>query len=141
MLNVTEKSNEVAAWWRHPMVRWTFVPIASVAGGCFASLVWGVMQWIYMKTAGFSSDGWWYQYIVPIGSSAVLGYGLVYIGAMVAPRSQHTAGIVLASVWSTIGLMMIGIGLLSHAITYLSAASLVAQCIGCIVGAISTRDL
>ena len=139
--HMIQEVDSPSPWWHHPIARWAFVPVASIVGGGIAGVVWGAMQWLSMKMIGATPDGWMYRYIMPVVTSGMLGVFLVYIGAMAAPNAKHTTGIVLAAVWITFGVMMIGAGALTHTLTVLIIIATIAHCVGCVVGALATSDL
>ena len=80
-------------WWR-----WPLVPIAAIAGGMAGSLLFGALNWFSFKLhGGFSEDGWWYRYILPIIISGIFGWLYVKISYYVAPRGKFITGIVMTT--------------------------------------------
>jgi hypothetical protein len=80
-------------WWR-----WPLVPIAAIAGGIAGSLVLGTLNWLSLKfQGGFSEDGWWYRYMIPIITWGMFGWLYVQISCYVAPRGKFITGIVMTT--------------------------------------------
>lgn len=75
------------------------MPIAAFLGAMLFSALLLLMQWTAMKMrGGFSEDGWYYLYILPIIQSAVFGYSYARISCWVAPSGKLVAGIVMVTV-------------------------------------------
>jgi hypothetical protein len=88
---VTTKPNQ---WWRWPMI-----PLASVTGAVVGTVAITAFQWLGMKIqGGFSEDGWWYRFILPVISSATFGYIYAAIACYVAPKGKVIAGTVMTTV-------------------------------------------
>jgi hypothetical protein len=87
-------------WWR-----WPLVPIAAIGGSVLGSALFGLIQWFGMKLqGGFSEDGWMYQYILPVLTSAIFGWLFIYISCAVAPRGKLITGTVMTTLLVLLGI-------------------------------------
>jgi uncharacterized membrane-anchored protein len=92
-------------WWR-----WPLLPFAAIGGGLLGSFCFVMLQWLIMKFQGdFHEDGWWYNYILPLLSSAVFGWLYVYITFTVAPKGKVIAGVVMTTLLGVITVVSIGV--------------------------------
>lgn len=83
-----------ATWWR-----WVALPFAAIAGALAGSVALALLQWFGMKfQGGFSTDGWYFRYIMPLMSSAVFGWLYVLITLEVAPKGKVIAATVMTTV-------------------------------------------
>lgn len=81
-------------WWR-----WPILPFAAIVGAAIATFLIQVLMWLAMKfQGGFSEDGWYFHYIMPLISSAIFGYFYTIISCMDAPRGKVLAGTVMVTV-------------------------------------------
>lgn len=86
--------NSNAQWWR-----WPLVPVASVFGAIIGTVLFVLLQWFSMKmSGGYSEDGWYFRYILPIFKDGIFGFIFVYAGCFVAPRGKIIVGSVLATI-------------------------------------------
>ena len=86
-----------STWWR-----WILIFPACVVGSILGALAMGVIQWLGMKfTGGYSEDGWYFRYILPVITSATFGYLWVEITCQVAPRAKKISAIVTTTVLLT----------------------------------------
>lgn len=80
-----------STWWR-----WPLMPFACVIGSILGAIAMGFIQWFGMKmSGGYSEDGWYFLYILPIITSATLGYLWVKISFYVAPSGKKTTAIIM----------------------------------------------
>ena len=90
-------------WWR-----WPLLPFAAVIGAALGAVLLTLFQWFGMKIqGGFSEDGWYYRYILPVISSAAFGWLYVLITLNVAPRGKVIAAVVLTTIMGV--LVVLGI--------------------------------
>jgi len=75
------------------------MPIAAVAGAMAGTAIMLLFLWFGMKLhGGFSEDGWYFRYVMPVISSAIFGYLYTYISCTIAPRGKVIAGTVMATI-------------------------------------------
>ena len=87
-------------------LRWVALPFATLIGAAVASLAFRLIQWVCLKfQGGFSEDGWFFLYILPIFASAVYGYAYVEISYAVAPKAKVVASIVMTTL---LGVLCLG---------------------------------
>jgi hypothetical protein len=92
-------------WWR-----WPLLPFAVVAGALAGAFALTVVQWLGMKwQGGYSEDGWYYRYVLPVVSSAFFGWLYALIALNVAPNAKILASVVMTTILGVIS----AIGLLS----------------------------
>jgi hypothetical protein len=95
-----------AQWWR-----WPLLPFAVFAGAFVGALLLTLLQWFGMKLqGGYSEDGWYYRYILPVISSAFFGWLYALIALNVAPRAKVMTSVVMTTilgVLTAIGLMFV----------------------------------
>jgi hypothetical protein len=87
--------NELIAknvWWK-----WPLVPLASLFGSILAVAAFYLMQWLSIKFLGGSSNGWFFQYLVPISASGVFGFAFVWCAGKVAPIYKSRTCIFMAA--------------------------------------------
>jgi hypothetical protein len=85
-------------WWR-----WVALPFASIGGSIVGTLLFTLVQWLIMKfQGGYSEDGWFFRYILPIMASAFSGYLWASISYHVAPRGKTVAGVVMVTILGVI---------------------------------------
>lgn len=83
-----------AQWWR-----WPLLPFAAILGGMLGAFLLTLLGWFGMKMqGGFSEDGWYFRYILPITSSAIFGWFYVLITLNVAPKGKVIASVVMTTV-------------------------------------------
>lgn len=114
-------------WWR-----WPLLPFASFLGGAIGASLLTLFMWFGMKmSGGYTEDGWYYRYIMPLFSAGAFGYLTAIIAAYVAPKGKLIAGTVIVTI--------LGIVVLIGAVLYwlLDKYSL-GESIQATVGAIAT---
>ena len=80
-------------WWR-----WPLLPFAAVIGAALATAALVLVQWMGMKfSGGYSPDGWYFRYILPIISSGFFGFMYAKISYHVAPSGKMIAGVVMVT--------------------------------------------
>ena len=88
-------------WWR-----WPLLPFAAVAGALAGSIIAVLFLWFGMKLqGGFSEDGWYFRYVMPVISSAIFGYLFAHISCEMAPRGKVIAGTVMVTILGLFGLL------------------------------------
>lgn len=86
-----------STWWRWPLI----LP-ACIVGSILGSIAMWLFQWLGMKfTGGYSKDGWYFLYILPIITSATFGYLWVKIACQVAPKAKKISAIVTTTILIT----------------------------------------
>jgi hypothetical protein len=81
-------------WWR-----WPLMPFAAFFGAALGSFLLGLLQWFSMKfQGGYSEDGWWFRYIMPVFTSAAFGWLYIWIACAIAPRGKVVAGTVMITI-------------------------------------------
>lgn len=95
------QSQEVYQWWR-----WPLMPLAALAGAILGTLAVALIMWIGMKfQGGYSEDGWYFRYILPLFTSGVFGYIYAKISYEVAPSGKLIAGIVMVTLLGILALV------------------------------------
>ena len=90
--------SNTSTWWR-----WPLIPFACVIGSILGATIMGLIQWFGMKmSGGYSEDGWYFIYVLPIITSATLGYLWVQISCSVAPSGKRTTAIVMTVLLATL---------------------------------------
>lgn len=80
-----------SGWWR-----WPLLPFAAFLGAIVGTSLIGLLQWFGMKMqGGFSTDGWYFIYVMPVISSAIFGWLYVLITLNVAPKGKFVAAIAM----------------------------------------------
>lgn len=93
----------IKGWWR-----WPLLPFAAVAGGMTGAFLANLFTWFGMKLrGGYSEDGWFYLYVMPVLSSALFGYLYTAIACHMAPRGKLIAGTVMVTALGLFGLLSI----------------------------------
>ena len=68
-------------WWR-----WPLLPFAAVAGALAGSIVATLLMWLGMKLqGGFSEEGWYFRYVMPVIASSIFGFIYTLISCEMAP--------------------------------------------------------
>jgi len=120
----TDGSNQ---WWR-----WVVLPFATIIGSAIGTFLISLLQWFGMKMqGGFSEDGWYFLYIMPVISSAVFGWLYAYIACEIAPKGKVVAGTVMVTVLGFIAVL----GLL---ITWMRPDKSIGESIQITLGSIAT---
>lgn len=84
--------------WHHQWWRWPLVLPAAAIGGALGAFILTAMQWFALKMqGGFSQDGWYFLYVLPLLSSVAFGWLYTYIAWQVAPKGKAVTGIVLVT--------------------------------------------
>jgi len=92
----------------------------------------GLVLWFGMKMqGGFSEDGWYFRYVMPVISSAIFGYLYSTIAVEVAPRGKIIAGTVMVTI---LGL----IAAISLFISWFAPATPIGEKIQMTVGSMAT---
>ena len=108
------------------------MPFATILGSMIGGALATAFLWFSMKLqGGFSEDGWYFLYIMPIISSAVFGWLYATIVCHVAPRGKVIAGTVMVTI---LGL----IGVVGALITWLDQTKSVGEAIQITVGTVAT---
>ena len=82
------------------------MPFAAVAGALAGSIIAVLFLWFGMKLqGGFSEDGWYFRYVMPVISSAIFGYLFAHISCEMAPRGKVIAGTVMVTILGLFGLL------------------------------------
>lgn len=90
-----------SGWWR-----WALLPFASFLGAMAGTFLIGLFQWFGMKMqGGFSTDGWYFMYVMPVISSAVFGWLYVLITLNVAPKGKFITAVVMVTVLVVLGII------------------------------------
>jgi hypothetical protein len=114
-------------WWR-----WPLLPFAAIAGALAGSIIAILFLWFGMKLqGGFSEDGWYFRYVMPVISSAIFGYLYTHRSCEMAPRGKVIAGTVMVTI---LGLF----GLLSFVLAWAIPDYSVGQAIQTTVGTVAT---
>jgi len=93
-MNLDDSSDEPSGWWR-----WPLLPFAAIIGAMIGAALLTLLQWFGMKMqGGFSTDGWYFLYVLPVISSIVFGWLYVLITLNVAPKGKVIAAIVMTTV-------------------------------------------
>lgn len=88
------QSKQPYQWWR-----WPLMPVAAVAGAVLGTIAMGLLMWLGMKLqGGYSEDGWYFRYIMPLFTSGLFGYLYAKISYTVAPSGKLIAGVVMVTV-------------------------------------------
>jgi phosphoglycerol transferase MdoB-like AlkP superfamily enzyme len=96
-------------WWR-----WPLIPFACVIGSVLGAMAMGLIQWFGMKmSGGYSEDGWYFLYILPIITSATLGYLWVKISFYVAPSGKKTTAIIMTALLAAILILVTALSLIN----------------------------
>lgn len=74
--------------------RWILFLPAAFIGSLIALLLIGILSFLSMSYIGATENGWWYQ-VFQLGQSYLLGLMFVLFGAVVIPRGQFIASIML----------------------------------------------
>lgn len=92
-------------WWR-----WPLLPFASFVGATLGATLFTAIQWLGMKmTGGFSEDGWFFLYVLPVISSAAFGWLYAWITCYVAPAGKVIAGVVMVTVLALLSILGLAI--------------------------------
>lgn len=103
-MNYENPQRSSSQWWI-----WPLLPFAAVLGASIGAFLLTLMQWFGMKMqGGFSEDGWYFLYILPVISSVAFGWLYAYITLYLAPKGK----VVTASVMVTVLGVISAIGLL-----------------------------
>jgi hypothetical protein len=87
-------------WWR-----WPLVPFVGLVAGAAAAIAFALFQWLGMKFAGgYSEDGWYFLYILPVITSGIFGYAFVISTHSVAPRGKFISSVVMTTI---LGLLLL----------------------------------
>ncbi|WP_222566000.1 hypothetical protein [Novilysobacter antarcticus] len=87
------QSKQPYQWWR-----WPLMPLAAIAGSVLGTIVMGILMWLGMKlSGGYSEDGWYFRYIMPVITSGIFGYLYATISYTVAPSGKRIAGIIMVT--------------------------------------------
>jgi uncharacterized membrane protein YvlD (DUF360 family) len=89
-------------WWR-----WPLLPFAAVAGALVGSVLASLLMWFGMKLqGGYTEDGWYFRYVMPVISSAIFGYLYAHISCEMAPCGKIIAGTVMVTTLGLFGLLI-----------------------------------
>ncbi|QSX34480.1 hypothetical protein JYB87_04310 [Shewanella avicenniae] len=103
-MNYPEPQDQSSRWWL-----WPLLPFAAFIGAGIGAFLLTLFQWFGLKMqGGFSEDGWYFLYILPIISSAAFGWLFAYITLYLAPKGKVIAASVLVAIlgaFSVFGLL------------------------------------
>lgn len=100
-MNYENPQRSSCQWWI-----WPLLPFAAVIGASIGAFLLTLMQWFGMKMqGGFSEDGWYFLYILPVISSAVFGWLYAYITLYLAPKGKVVTASVMVTVLGVISAM------------------------------------
>lgn len=126
-MKIEAKTFDSSEWWR-----WVALPFVTIIGSVIGSLLIGLFLWFGMKMqGGFSEDGWYFRYVMPVGASAMFGFLYAYLACEFAPRGKVIAGTVMVTLLCVVAL----VGLVS---TWMVPGQSVGQAIQVTVGSIAT---
>ena len=84
------------------------MPFAAIVGALAGSIAVALFLWFTMKLqGGYSEDGWFYLYIMPIITSAIFGYLYTLISCEMAPRGKLIAGTVMVTILGLFSLVCV----------------------------------
>lgn len=87
-----------SGWWR-----WPLMPFASFIGATLGAILFTLFQWFGMKlSGGYSEDGWYYLYILPVISSGIFGWLYVLITITVAPKGKIISAIIMTTIFGVL---------------------------------------
>lgn len=93
---------------KNEWLRWIALPFAAGIGGTVGAIALTLFLWLGMKMqGGFSEDGWYYRYVLPVMSSAAFGAIYSYIAWAMAPRGKQIAGTVMTTLLCMLMLLSI----------------------------------
>ncbi len=127
-------TQRAVTWWR-----WPLIPFVGVVAGTLGAIAFGLFQWIGMKLAGgYSEDGWYFLYILPVITSGIFGYVFVTSTHYVAPRGKFISSVVMTTI---LGLFLLLSVVLAWGPAHESVGDSVQMTVGCVaalVAAIAT---
>lgn len=88
-----ETSPSASQWWR-----WPLMPVASIGGAVFGSMIVGGINRLGMMMNGASPDGWWIRFIEPIMVSGMFGYIWAYLAYAIPPFAKLISGVVMTTI-------------------------------------------
>jgi hypothetical protein len=93
---------------------------------------------------GFSEDGWWFLYIMPVMQAAVLGWAFTQSAAHIAPRGKFISAVVMVTLLLALFLGVLVFGWASPKVSVGTAVQAtigtVATAIACIVTLVQIRE-
>lgn len=94
------ESSHAATWWR-----WPLIPFACLLGASIGATVIAYLNWVSLKMmGGYSEDGLFYSYIMPIFSNVAFGFIWSWIACAVAPRGKVITGAIMTTI---LGMMLL----------------------------------
>jgi hypothetical protein len=101
-MNTFDGSRAASQWWR-----WPLMPFAAFFGSLIGSYLFSLVSWFGAKfRGGYSEDGWYYLYVMPVVSYTIFGWLYAYISRTVAPHSKNIAGAVMVTLF---GVFLLGL--------------------------------
>lgn len=92
-------------------LRWIALPFAASIGSMAGAILVGMFMWFTAKMqGGYSPDGWWMMYVVPLFGSIAMGYLYTLISYEVAPRGKCVASTVMVTLLAVFMLGTVSIG-------------------------------
>ena len=134
------QSDEAKPWF--DWLRWIALPFAAFIGSALGSLAFVFLYWVGMKIhGGFSEDGWFYRFILPLLGAGMSGYLVPIISYKVAPKAKFISAVVMVSIMGAfIFISIIALFSFEYATEYRIVGVL--RCIVTMVAAIMTfKDL
>jgi hypothetical protein len=129
-MNAIDRAESASQWWR-----WPLVPFAAFIGGMGAALLLGIFLWFGMKlNGGYTEDGWYYKYIMPVMTYSMFGYFYVYAAMYVAPRGKFITAVVMTTI---LGVFSVAAIVIAWAVWPESAAKSLQQTVGTIASMVA----
>lgn len=117
------------------VLRWAAMPVAAILGSVIGSILIVTIYWFSMKfQGGYSEDGWFYLYVIPVIASVAFGGLWVWISMSVAPRGKFVAGIVMTTI---LCLPLLALTVLVWALGRSTVSESIQSTVGCIAAIIS----
>jgi hypothetical protein len=100
-MNFENSNQQPSGWWR-----WLFLPFAAIIGASLGAIALTLLQWFGMKMqGGFSTDGWYFLYVLPVLSAAAFGWLYVLITLNVAPKGKVIAAVFMTTILGVLSLL------------------------------------
>lgn len=132
--------NQLSGW-----LRWLLMPFAAFIGGSVGAFLLAFLQWVGLKMhGGFSEDGWYFIYILPIVCSVTFGWLYVLITLNIAPHGKFIAGVVMTTILGVItafGIVFLWSGPRNDTVEVVqSTLGSIASMVAAIVSLVSLKD-
>lgn len=90
-------------WWL-----WPLMPFAAVIGATVSTMAIGIIMWLGMKfQGGYSEDGWYFLYVMPIVTSAIWGGIYSFISYHMVPSGRLASGTVMVTLLSVLAVFIL----------------------------------